>query len=290
MSRRRTSCLRVMTLCTAFIFFHSPSWADSFCAATNKEQNRSCSVSCPTGQSTNCSNPAGSGIPSCSCSGTPDTSGLVASRFLMTHSVTGNAFIRVEPMLATIEQAAPITNTNLIDVLNTKLASLPEQHIANVCHEEHDMCMPNGKCNMQKKWLACDALRIPHPCHSRHVCTAVNDKLKVGSPLFVVKGPDVSLGQPNLDAIPTSVLTSVGTYTNCSSLQQSQTFTHSEQVTIGNTITKTKILQTGSNLGAGISGSVKLGPLTLGGNTSLQINTTTSLSEADTDNHTETKT
>jgi hypothetical protein len=260
--------------------------ADSSCTATNDNGDQTCSVSCPTGQTAACQNATGSAAPSCSCTGAPTPSPSATRHVLASAGTKGNWTLRALTAAEITQPPAPITNTNLVSVINAKLATLPDQHISNSCQDVHGTCYRPTICQIHGGHEVCTG-GSAYDCVKGQACSAVNGKLTVGTPLLVSKGPTVSLGQPDLHSIPTSVFTRSGVYTNCSSVQQSETFTHLEQISEGDTVTKTNTLQTGSVQTTTINGSVGLGPLTLGGSRSLQINTTTTYSEADAENHTQ---
>jgi hypothetical protein len=65
-------------------------------------------------------------------------------------------------------------------------------------------------------------------------------------------GPTVTTSEPNWASIPDEILGYRETYTNCTSLQQSATFKHTETTLIGNKISKTSTLKIGQELGAKI--------------------------------------
>ena len=75
MPKRR--CLSIWIIATLFVFQTSQhAVADASCSATNENGDQTCSISCPSGQSAICTNATTSNAPSCSCSGTLDSSHL----------------------------------------------------------------------------------------------------------------------------------------------------------------------------------------------------------------------
>jgi hypothetical protein len=67
----------------------------------------------------------------------------------------------------------------------------------------------------------------------------VNGKLQSIAPYTPEKDPEVTVTEPNWKAIPSEALGYRETYTNCTSLQQSITFKHTESSKIGSKVTKT---------------------------------------------------
>lgn len=127
-------------------------------------------------------------------------------------------------------------------------------------------------------------------CPPKAVCSPVHGKLSVGSPLLTVKGPTVSLGGVNWKDIPTDVFSAEGRYINCSSEKQGDTLQHQVSMSVGTTVTKTKVVETGSTETVAISGEVKFSDqFKVGGSSSLSFNTKTSISNAEAENNTSQK-
>ena len=290
-SKMRRQCQSLIGLVIALAIVLAPSlgWSDSSCTATNDNGDQTCSISCPTGQSASCQNGTGSTAPVCSCSGMPDNAGRTVQHVFRVPSSKG-LFKFVVPSVEKLTSAPSVTtSTNLIDVINAKLSTLPDHHVSDSCHEEHDMCPGHQICRCCVGGREMCFGGAPYPCHSRQVCTPIMGKLTIAPPLNVVKGPTITLGPVDFNSIPTSVLTGRGTYRNCSTIQQSETFTHTEQIAEGDTITKTSSLQSGRTENTSITGSIKLYVISVGGTSSLQLNTTTTYTQSDAENHTQSK-
>jgi len=261
--------------------------AQSSCSATNDNQDQNCSISCPAGQAAQCSNGVASSPPSCTCSGVPE--GIFASNsrirwmgksgFISATEKTLRMAGAREPMA--LKQLAPgptIETTNVIDVINSKLSSLPDHHISDSCHLEP----ANGPGVGPIVPFPGLPPIFQHVMQFKRVCQPVNGKLSVLSPLLVTDGPTVKIGTPNWANIPADVYEQHATYTNCSAAQQSESFQHSVVMTVGETIANTHALMTGSSQSISVNGGLHVGIVSFGASASLAVNTQTTLSDTDT--------
>jgi len=234
--------------CALLFFFCTGAIADSYCEATNTDGSGRCSVSCPDGQSAQCTDGTGASTPTCICSGT---------------NATGKKSDKVAPKPLTF--ASSLDNTNLIDVVNGKLAQLPLHHLSDSCHEETD----RTKCTIQETCHGgiehgggCTEHEV---CKMKQVCMPVMGHLTVAPPLIVVEGPHVALSTTPLDNVPTSTALKTGRWNNCSSVEQSDTFTHSDTFVVGTTVNKTKTIGTGKAETTSVSGKVSFSYAGIGG-------------------------
>jgi hypothetical protein len=265
--------------------------AQSSCSATNENNDQRCSVDCSAGQSASCSDASGSNTPSCSCSGIPAAAKVKNGRFkLLDNAMITFADADVAP--------SPVQNTDLLSVINSKLGSLKDYHLADSCHTEIDQA-----CALQIQTAFGTFIGGPGATAfnesvlrqniqircKRDICQPVNGKLTIQVPLIVSGGPTVKIGQPNWKDIPSDVNMHHQTYTNCSDAQQSDSFQHSITRTVGQQITKTKALTTGSSQVVQISGSVDIKALKLGGTDTLSVSTQTQITDANQESHTDQK-
>lgn len=241
--------------------------AQSSCSATNDNQDQTCSISCPAGQAAQCTNGVGSSPPACECSGTPENALTRSGHFQLLKSS------RFELLDNRAIAPTGIQTTNVLDVIDAKLAALPDHHISNQCHQEG-----TGQ--------FCPLPTVCFPT-SRTVCQPVNGKLTIQAPLIISSGPTVKVQDPNWQDIPSEIFMQHGDYHNCSSTQQSESFQHAQQLQVGDTITKTKTLSTGSSQAIQISAGLHVGIVNFGGSDTLSFSTTSQITDTNTENHSE---
>ena len=170
---------------------------------------------------------------------------------------------------ATVSTTAPppVENTNLIDVINSKLGTLPNHHLRDACQE-----------------VLCGAFSY------HKVCQNINGKLTVQPPLIVSAGPTVKISQPNWKSIPADFYLAHAKYKNCGSIQQSQTFQHVITLTEGIQITKTKALMTGSSVSVQIKADFKVSDaFSFGQSTQYTVNTQSTITDANAESYTSQK-
>src|SRR5579872_5222298 len=97
--------------------------ADSNCSATNTNGDQTCSISCPAGQSAQCTQGIGSNSPTCECLGTPDPPA---------HLKNGGWKLAEKKRFVPLENkdAPPQILTNVPAVLNAKLATMRDYHLS----------------------------------------------------------------------------------------------------------------------------------------------------------------
>jgi hypothetical protein len=287
-SSRLAGCARgaaILGLLFTFIFCGAESYADSSCSATNSNGDQSCSVSCPTGQSASCSQASGSSTPSCSCSGSSDVDSLMKGfkRNTVRAAISkSGAALKLSAHVAAPLAPPSVEETNVIEVINTKLAQLGDKHLADSCTTVTPAC-PLRHCPPNSEDY-CDPYDRPCP-PSHEVCTPVIGKLTVATPLTVIKGPSVELGNINWSDIPTDVFAGHAHFANCTTTEQSDQVSYQVTTVSGVTITKTKALETGRTETTNINGKVSFGGVEIGGSDSITVSTKTSYTDANSENH-----
>jgi hypothetical protein len=259
-----------IALINAHLLFSSLAFAQSSCSATNSNNDMRCSITCPAGQTASCSDATGSTPPDCHCSVNPS---VQASNNHGTNAIT----VELAAGPTSPSQVTPIQNTNLLEVIDSKLAGLANHNLSKTCHLEIKQA----------------AISFGGPSFQL-VCQIVVGKLSVQSPLIISAGPTVTLGEPNWDDIPSDIFRQHTSYKNCSSVQQTETFQHSVTLSVGDQVTKSKTLTTGSTQQIQLSGSFAIGIKdvgtgTFGGNTTFSISTSASITDTGAESHTETK-
>lgn len=246
------------------------------CSATNEKNDKRCSVSCSQGQTASCTDVSDSNDPTCYCTGVPSTPSAVGTRFALKN---GKVF---EPVTDHQEEV-PVETTDVVSVIDQKLSQLPDHHLRQECHpvQSGTYCLPPPCCGRQPHLAPLGCV----PTYT-NVCQQVYGKLTVQPPLIVVSGPTVTLGNVNWNDIPSDFFPGRGIYTNCQSLVQDEQFSHTEAMMIGDTVTKTKTLSTGSSQSSSISGSIKIGPINVGDQQTLTISTQSSITDSNAENHT----
>lgn len=263
--------------------------SQSSCAAQNENGDQRCSISCPAGQSASCSDATGSNAPSCTCAGISENLKVKSSLFALRKGQIFEAMDFVAP------SPSPIEDTDLISVINTKLATLPDYHLRDSCSGQLDQSCWLSRFNQINAFPGDPAFRVAlyeqaRAVCTRNVCQPVSGKLTVQGPLNVSAGPTVKVDTPNWDDIPADVDMHHQTYKNCSAVQQSDTFTHSVTRTVGDQITKTHVLTTGSSQTVQISAGLKIGIANFGGSDTLAFSSQTQITDSSMDSHTEQKT
>jgi len=272
--------VKSILLVAVFLSFCSAEMkADSECSATNDNGDQTCSISCPAGQAATCSNGVGSSPPTCYCAGTPE--GALKKNFGLSLLDSKRFDALDQP-----PKHPALENTNVIEVVNAKLATLPSHHITDVCHLEVRSA-PTGGPGGEFGPPEGRPDHPPRPPVTTKVCQPVVGKLTIQPPLIVVVAPVVSVSEPNWKDIPTDVFMQHATYHNCSSAAQSQTFQHNQQLSVGDTVTKTKALQTGSSQSISIHAGFKVKILDFSGTDTLTVNTQATVTDTNTETHTE---
>ena len=259
--------------------------AENICFETNDNLDQSCGVSCSAEVDGVCTHGSGATAPSCSCSGNFALKSGQPLRMLL--KMQSPAKFSMNELAELAQSPAPATTTNIIQTINSKLATLRDYHLSDSCHEEHDQCYGPPICTGINR----DHCTNPViSCNSRQVCQPVVGKLSVTGGLIASKGPVATLGKFDDNNIPTSVFTASAAYKNCSATSQSQTFTHTEQLQVGHTVTKTIALTTGSTMQVSLSGTLKLGKsLTIGGRADRSVRETATITTADAETSTVTQ-
>jgi hypothetical protein len=233
----------------AVLFFAATSAsAQSSCSATNDNEDAECSISCAVGQSAECQKGTGSSTPVCECRGDVNS----ASAFKRAQILPFNSRL-LAAASGSIERTDVLTN------VNTKLASLKDYQLAESCQERavgricyrepcvHSNPSTSGLGTTKPTGIAPQGFaNCPRRCDTEYkmVCTPVVGKLTAVAPVDVVGDPKVVITPPNWKDIPSSVLGYRETYVNCSSLQQTINFKHSESTRVGAKVSKQKTLST----------------------------------------------
>jgi hypothetical protein len=258
---------RVMLLLVLISIFQINAFADSTCSASSTNGDQTCTVSCPSGQTAQCSNGSGSTPPDCHCSGTPGTSQLKTGRFQLDLTNAKKSAEAASTSTASLTTPAPVENTNLLDVINSRLATLPGHHLRDSCQQ-----------------VLCGAFCI------NTAYQHINGKLTVQSPLIVSGGPTVKVSEPDGKSIPADFYLAHAKYKNCGTIQQSQTFQHSITLTEGTQITKTKALQTGSSVSLQMHADFKISDdFSLGGSTQYTLSAQSTITDANAESYTSQK-
>jgi hypothetical protein len=218
------------------------------CSASN-EAGETCSISCATGQSASCRNGTGGSAPVCECQGTP-TDG---NRFVLKTGGSKKTATNVNMTNVNMKMPTPpatsnrIERTNAVDALNAKLAALRDYHLSDSCHQEK-----TGEQNCRTHHMPCGRPGGPGGCEDlgtscepimKTVCIPVFGKLKVGGPLEMETEPVAVVTPPNYSDIPIEFIGKDLNYLNCNTKDQTQTFTYSESVTVGEKVQMTKTVE-----------------------------------------------
>lgn len=248
MSRQYLRKLALFGLCV----LAQASQADSSCSAENPDQGQTCSVSCSTGQTARCENASGNGYPYCECEGEPQ-------------DFNKSVFFSVKKPASVVP--AVIEKTDALAVINQKLAPFNTYPLAENCAN----VKVGRRCDVVVRGIpGCPSglrdsaakLATPLRCGSDPVicrdiferrCSPSIGALTARAPFFIEQPPQVRVDEPNWNAIPSSILGLKKVYRNCSSIQQSQTFRHTETVRTGTRVVKTRTVDIGSEISATLS-------------------------------------
>jgi len=149
------------------------------------------------------------------------------------------------------EVANRLEETNVLAVINTKLGTLADSALGTSCSNVMigRECRTIGSCSM-----------FVGGSHCRDICTAkyenrcstVVGKLSAVPPFLVAEPVSVKIVEPNWNDIPSSILGYREKYTNCTAVQQSVTFRHTEMTRTGTKVAKSKVLRTGTKISANV--------------------------------------
>ncbi|MBV1799816.1 hypothetical protein [Siccirubricoccus sp. G192] len=211
----------------------------SSCSATN-ENGGVCSVDCPEGQVASCQNASGGGNPECACTGSFASGATILQNFLRSNTATV-----ANPTLA----ALPAANSDQQVVVNVRgevtraLNQLGDRRIKQETRQ-----VPTGRYECRSYGPRDPDGNRPERCweitHPEQY--DVVGRLALNGEIILTTPPQVTLDQPNWSALPISYVGMRGFYRNCTSLQQSFSFAHTEEVTVGQRVTKLTSIVTGT--------------------------------------------
>jgi hypothetical protein len=170
-------------------------------------------------------------------------------------------------------------------ILNAKLAQLPDHRLADTCKE-----VQTRECiNHEAPRISAESV-MPFDCFTitKQQCSPQSGKLTVGQLMAV--STNVTIGKVDWGNIPKDVFTAQQEYLNCTAVTQTQTLHHTETITKGSSVQKTKTVDNTISLGVSITGKVDVGIWGGSTTTSLNISNKVTMSEATTESFARTET
>jgi hypothetical protein len=247
--------VEITIMAAAFLFsILSTSVHASSCSATN-DSGGMCSIDCPAGQSAQCTNGTGSSSPVCECEGSANFKPKFTT-------------LKVDPKIGTLSTGADkLTETDLLSVVNAKLAALPAAHLSDRCGQ-----VPDGGQICHDHWYPCvfsatktqslapgDAVIQFQRCLEsvcsptyKNVCNPVMGTLTSNGVFVKETEAKVQIVEPNWDDIPTSFFGLKATYNNCNPKDQSFSFTQNVKLTVGSKLTKTQSIKSSQEISASV--------------------------------------
>lgn len=223
-------------------------WSAS-CSASN-DAGDSCSIDCAVGQSAACSNATGASSPTCECKGDP----------------SGLTFLKLGSGVKALSSSEKL-ETDVVSVVNAKLATLPAAHLRNSCRQ-----VENGQACRERRYrcvlggastssVVRDPIREPmidwcyesicHPTYAT-VCDPVMGSLSSTGQFTVEVAPKVQVQEPNWNDVPIGYFGLRAKYRNCNPEKQTMEFSHVRRFTVGSKLSKTKTIKSNQEISASV--------------------------------------
>ena len=287
--------------------------AQSSCSATNDNGDAVCNISCPIGQAAVCSNGTGSNSPSCACEGSADFRSPTSS---LPNTSKGIFILAGKPGLkdiasilkmppaprnlamrpfAAMKTSERLEETDVLQAINSKLGSLPDIAVSQNCKTvvvgRH--CEVGGSCSRftrPENPIALPSTPVQDVMHGGFCgiscypvygeqCSDVLGKAVAAYPLSVQEPPKVTISPPDWEALPTQILGNRHRYLNCTEVEQSATFSHSETTKVGITVNKSKVLRTSERNTTNINAKVQFKAFDMGGSSSREVTQEVSITD-----------
>ena len=241
--------------------------AQGACSETNDNGDVSCSVSCQVGQAAVCTHGVGSNPPTCECSGSPENLAKLKALGIKPKTFNFPMYLASSKLKATGPSASLVAppgqtleQTDVLVSINAKLATLPDQTLSESCSQvvTGRECHEIGPgCNMLASTsivsrLGGGSCRATCKDVVQRRCSPVIGKFTAAPPFTLASPVNTDVSEPNWKDIPSAILGYRERYTNCTSIQQSINFRHTETTKVGTRVSKTKSLKLGSSIGVKI--------------------------------------
>ena len=256
----------------------------SSCSASN-EVGDTCSISCSTGEAAVCKQGNGSSAPECYCDQDnlyqpkDETNNLIQRyglQFFDEESSKNASPILESKRISNFssEVSTPDSRSKIIQDLpaisNARLSQLRDFHldescgdvvVGRTCFRTPPKCIPvsfNPLFPDVRIWNAvvgCSWYPGHEICREQksRQCSPVMGKLTIGNTVTIIGEPTAVYKTPTKAEVPISFLQVEETIDNCSPTESAYTFTHQENVSVGQVFKKSNVVRTGTTF------SIKLG-------------------------------